>query len=393
MTRRRPQSSCCGALRPLVTARGRSVTVASRGDGKLESPSLRSYAIVPNMMKFLRGAALALICLHAVAAPEIRGAGATFPSDVYKTWASAYQKERAQTVSYRATGSGDGIKRIVAREVDFGASDSPLSAADLAKHRLVQFPTAVGGIVPVVNLPGVHANELRLSGELLADIMAGRVTHWNDPRIAALNPLRLPALAITCIVRADKSGTTDAFTKYLSTMSAPWRSEVGHGQLVAWPGAPLAVDGNDGIVKALKDKVGAIGYVSYDRVIHHGLAGVRLRNTTGSFVVASEEGFRAAVMESDLAKKGDETASLLNRPGALAWPVTVTTFVLVDAEPKTAAGARDALQFLYWTFLNGDALIRSSGFTPLPAHIQARLVPRFQQVKPQDKQPLNFYSL
>jgi phosphate transport system substrate-binding protein len=326
-------------------------------------------------------------------AADIRGAGATFPSAVYTTWAAGYEKERGGKVNYLATGSGDGIKRIVAREVDFGASDSPLSSAELDKHKLVQFPTAVGGIVPVVNLRGVPADRLQLSGDLLADIMRGAVTQWNDKRIAALNPgVNLPAAAIQRIVRADKSGTTDAFTKYLSVMSAEWRGSVGHGQLVKWPGTAQAADGNDGVVDVLKTTPGAIAYVSYDRVVHSGLASVRLRNRAGNFVAASAEGFRVAVQESDLNRRGDETASLLDQPGVMSWPITITTYVLIDAQPKTAAGASEALQFLYWTFLKGDSLVRASGLTPLPTAVQARLVPRFQKVKPQDGQPLNFYS-
>jgi phosphate transport system substrate-binding protein len=326
-------------------------------------------------------------------AAEIRGAGATFPSAVYKAWAAAYEAAHGAKVSYLATGSGDGIRRIVAREVDFGASDSPLGAAELEKHRLVQFPTAVGGIVPVVHLRGVAAGELKLASDVLAEIMRGTITQWNDTRIVALNPgVALPAARIVRVVRAEKSGTTEAFTKYLSAVSADWSSQVGHGQLVKWPGTTLAVDGNDGIVKALKDTHGAIGYVSYDRVVQHQLAAVKLRNRHGNFVAASEEGFRAAVQESDLNRKGDETASLLDQPGPLSWPVTVTTYVLIDAQPKTAAEARAAMQFLYWTFLKGDTLVRASGLTPLPTAIQGRLVPRFQKVRPQDGQPLNFYS-
>lgn len=326
-------------------------------------------------------------------AAEIRGAGATFPSVVYKGWAAGFEKEHGTKVNYQATGSGDGVKRIVAREVDFGASDSPLSAADLDKYKLVQFPTAVGGIVPVVNLRGIGANQLKLSGELLADIMRGSITQWNDKRISALNAdLALPAVAIVRVVRAEKSGTTEAFTKYLSALSPEWTSAVGHGQLVKWPGNVVAVEGNDGVVKALKDVPGAISYVSYDRVIANKLAAVRLRNKAGQFASASEDGFKSAVQESDLNKKGDETASLLDQNGPLSWPITVTTYVLVDAQPKTAASAREALQFLYWTFLRGDSLFRSTGLMPLPTAIQARLVPRFQKVRPQDGQPLNFYS-
>lgn len=349
------------------------------------------------MSQTLRSAALGLLFLGLQAASaqavEIRGAGATFPSAVYKAWAASYEKASGAKVSYLATGSGDGIKRIVAREVDFGASDSPQGPDELEKHRLVQFPTAVGGIVPVVNLRGIAAHQLRLDGELLADIMRGTVTQWNDKRIAALNPgLSLPALTIVRIVRADKSGTTDAFSKYLSLASTEWAAHVGHGQLVKWPGTTTAADGNDGVVKALGDTPGAIAYVSYDRVLQHQLVAVKLRNRAGAYVAASEGAFKAAVQESDLSKKGDETATLLDLPGPLCWPVTVTTYLLIDAQPKTAAGAREAMQFLYWAFLKGDALVRGSGLTPLPTAVQARLVPRFQKVRPQDGQPLNFYS-
>jgi phosphate transport system substrate-binding protein len=337
-------------------------------------------------MKFLLPLLGAALSLHGAAlAADIKGAGATFPSAVYKTWAAGYEKERGGKVSYQPTGSGDGIKRIVAREVDFGASDSPMNQADLDKNKLLQFPTAVGGIVPVVNLRGVNANQLRLTGEVLADIMRGAITQWNDKRITVINPeLSLPA--------AEKSGTTEAFTKYLSLMSFDWKDTVGHGQLVKWPGQVTAVEGNDGIVKAMKEAQGAIGYASYDRVISAKLVGVRLRNRAGQFVAASEEGFRFAVKESDLDKKGDETASLLDQPGPLTWPISITTYVLIDAQPKTAASAREAMQFLYWAFLRGDPMIRNSGLTPLPTAIQAKLVPRFQKVRPQDGQPLNFYG-
>jgi phosphate transport system substrate-binding protein len=336
-----------------------------------------------------------LLLAHAFLAhaTDIRGAGATFPSDVYKSWAAAYGQERGVRVSYQPTGSGDGIKRMVAREVDFGGTDSPMSPADLGKQRLLQFPIAVGGIVPVVHVRGLGPNQLRLSGELLADIMSGAVTHWNDKRIAELNPEHsLPAQTIVRVVRAERSGSTDAYTRYLSLMSASWKASVGHGQSVKWPGTPVAADGNDGIVKAIKAMPGAIGYVSYDRVLQHKLAGVKLVNRAGSTVSAGEDGFRWAVRASDLNTKGDETASLLDQPGPLSWPITVTTYVLVDAAPQSSDKARESLQFLYWAFMKGDALLRSTGFTPLPATVQARLVPRFQSIRPQDGKPLSFQA-
>jgi len=343
-----------------------------------------------------RFGALLLACLATLAVParaDIRGAGATFPSAVYKAWASGYEQAHGDKVSYQPTGSGDGIKRISAREVDFGASDSALGFADLEARGLVQIPTAIGGIVPVVNLRGIGNERLRLTGELLADILRGAVERWNDKRIAALNPdLDLPAAAIVRVVRAEKSGTSDAFTRYLSLSSPEWKQQVGSGQQVKWPGAVTAVDGNDGVAKAVAATAGAIGYVSYDRVAQYRLAGVKLRNRAGLFVAPSPEGFRAAVKESDLNRRDDETASLLDQPGGQSWPLTITTYLLLDAHPRTAAGARPALQFVYWSLLRGDAAVRASGLTPLPDTIQARLVERFRHIRPQDGQPLSFFA-
>lgn len=342
--------------------------------------------------------ALLLACLSAFtpaaqATAEIHGAGATFPSGVYKSWAESYGKSHDAKVSYQPTGSGDGVKRIGNREVDFGASDSAVSAADLEKMGLLQIPTAVGGIVPVVNLHGVANERLRLTGDVLADIMRGAITRWNDKRIAALNPdVDLPSATIVRIVRAEKSGTSDAYTRYLSLMSAEWKSQVGAGQLVKWPGDVTAVDGNDGVAKGVAATPNSIGYVSFDRVALHKLAGVRLRNRAGAWIAPSPEAFKAAVQESDLNRKGDETATLLDQPGTQSWPLTITTYLLLDARPKTAGGARDAVQFVFWSLQNGDGEVRSSGLTPLPALIQARLVQRFARIHPQDGQPLNFFA-
>ena len=253
----------------------------------------------------------------------VQGAGASFPSKVYQRWAETYAGSAKVGVSYKASGSGDGIKQAIARSVAFGGTDAPLTAEELAKHRLVQIPTAVGGVVPVVNLPGVANNRLLLDGPLLADLFAGKLTRWNDPRIAALNPgIALPATAVQRVVRSDKSGTTDGFSRYLATVSAAFKSEVGAGQLPKWPGETLAGDGNDGVVKALKATPGAIAYVSFDRVQRDQLAAARLKNAAGKAVAASEAGFRAAIRESDLHKKGDDLATVLNQPGDDSWPIT-----------------------------------------------------------------------
>lgn len=327
-----------------------------------------------------------LLLSTAALAQAVQGQGATFPSKVYDTWAKAFGKAGGGAVAYKGTGSGDGIKQIGARAVDFGGTDAPLPAAELGRQKLVQIPMLVGGVVPVVQLPGL-GGPLQLSGELLADIFMGRVKLWSDARIAALNPtLALPTLPIKRVVRAEKSGTSEGFSRYLAGASAAFKAEVGAGQLPAWPGEPLKAEGNDGMVQALRATPGGIAYVSYDRVLRDKLAAVKLRNAAGRFVAPSERGFSAAVLESDMHRQGDDLATLLDRPGHDAWPITLTSFVLVDAEPATAAKAQGALKFLYWCFMHGDELTRGSGFAPLPISVQSRLAARFTQVRPKDGQ-------
>lgn len=341
------------------------------------------------LLRLSLGAALAFSVLSSPVNAQVNGAGATFPSKVYDRWAQSFAKEAGQQVIYKGTGSGDGIKQITERAVDFGGTDSPLSSEELAKRRLVQMPMLIGGIVPVLNVPGIGSNKVLLSAEVLADIMVGRIAKWNDARIAALNPgLSLPARAIVRIVRMDKSGTTEGFTRYLSEVSPGFKKDVGIGQLPNWPGDVTRAEGNDGMVKALKTSEGAIAYVSYDRVVKDQLAAVRLRNAANQAVSASEVGFRAAILDSDVSRKGDDLASLMNRPSPDAWPITLTSFVLIDAEPADSNRAGTTMRFLYWCFMHGDELTRGTGFAPLPINLQARLAPRFAQVKPKDgKQP------
>lgn len=327
-----------------------------------------------------------LILSTAAAAQAVQGQGATFPSKVYDTWAKAFAKAGGGAVAYKGTGSGDGVKQIQVRAVDFGGTDAPLAAAELARHKLVQIPMLVGGVVPVVNLPGLPA-PLQLDGELLADLFLGRVKVWNDARIAALNPgVALPVLPVRRVVRAEKSGTTEGFTRYLAGASTRFKTEVGAGSAPAWPAEPLKAEGNDGMVQTLRATPGSIAYVSFDRVLRDKLAAVKLRNAAGRFVAPSEAGFRAAILDSDMHRSGDDLATLLDRTGAETWPITLTSFVLVDAEPATAAKAQGALKFLYWCFMHGDELTRGTGFAPLPVSVQSRLAARFTQVRPKDGQ-------
>lgn len=338
---------------------------------------------------------LTLACVApAQAERPVQGAGASFPSKVYQRWTDSYAQAGQVKVVYKPTGSGDGVQQITERKAMFGGTDSPLSAEELSKRKLVQLPTVIGGVVPVVKLPGVAANQLNLSGELLADLFAGKVIRWNDARIAALNPgLRLPDLPVRRVVRAEKSGSTEAFTKYLALMSVGFKAEVGAGQLPKWPGETLRGEGNDGMVRQLQATEGAIAYVSYDRVVKDRLVGVRLRNAEGRFVGASEAGFRAAVRESDLHRKGDDTASVLNQAGADSWPITLTSFVLFDAEPDKAVDVNGALHFFYWAFQRGDRLFEGTGFAPLPLSVKAKLAARFMAVHPRDGQPLKYLQI
>ncbi|MDR7271790.1 phosphate transport system substrate-binding protein [Pelomonas saccharophila] len=338
---------------------------------------------MPVLPRLILAFAAPLLLSAAAIAQPVQGQGATFPAKVYDTWARAFEKAGGGSVAYKGTGSGDGIKQIGARKVDFGGTDAPLPAAELARQKLVQIPMLVGGVVPVVNLPGSAA--LQLDGEVLAEIFMGRVKLWNDARIAALNPgIALPALAIKRVVRAEKSGTSDGFSRYLAGVSASFKAEVGASQAPAWPGEPLKAEGNDGMVQTLRATPGSIAYVSYDRVLRDKLAAVKLRNAAGKFVQPTEAGFRAAILESDMHRQGDDLATLLDRPGNETWPITLTSFVLVDAEPATANKASPTLKYLYWCFMHGDDLTRGTGFAPLPISVQSRLAARFTQVRPKD---------
>lgn len=336
----------------------------------------------------------ALLWAGAPVQAQVQGAGASFPAQVYARWGDSFGKLKGGSpVSYRASNSADGIEKITSRAVQFGGTDLPLSGEELGKRRLVQVPMMVGGIVPVVHLPGVADKRLQLSGELLAELMGGQIARWNDARIAALNPgLALPGLPVKRVVRADRSGSSDALTRYLSLVSPAFKAAVGSGAAPKWPGEVLRAEGSEGMVRELRGTPGAIGYVGHDRAVQDRLVTARLRNAAGRFVAASESGFRAAIRESELHERGDDLAQLLNRPGLESWPITLTSFVLVDAEPPTAEAAVPVLRFLYWCFTEGDRLTEGTGFAPLPMHLQARLAARFANVRAKDGRPLNYVN-
>lgn len=313
---------------------------------------------------------------------SLKGTGATFPSKVYGRWIERFNELNPQVMlGYAPTGSGEGIKQISARAVQFGGTDTPLTPAALQDKGLVQVPMLVGGLVPTVNLPGVGANRLLLTGEVLADIMLGKVTQWDDEAIRALNPgMRLPKLAIVRVVRQDKSGSSEGLAAYLAMVSPAFKAQVTVSHQPNWPGQPLAGKGNDGVAELLKATPGAITYLSFDRVMRDQLTGVRMRNPSGRDVTASVEAFRDAILGSDVYRKGDDTASLMNvdRPGA--WPLTMTSYVLLDARPKSMRETEWAARFVFWCFMHGDDLTKGTGFAPLPDRVQAKLAARLMQI-------------
>ncbi|WP_290867230.1 phosphate ABC transporter substrate-binding protein PstS [Aquabacterium sp.] len=317
-----------------------------------------------------------------VATVSIQGAGATFPAKVYARWVSRFQQTYPQVrIAYAPTGSGDGVKQAAARTAQFAGTDSPLGPQALADKGLVQVPMLVGGLVPVVNLQGVGAHKLLLTGEVLADIMLGKLVHWDEAPIARLNPgLNLPHLPIRRVVRADASGTSEALTRYLGMASAEFAARVPASPAPNWPGQVLSGKGMDGMLAALKAAPGGIAYVAYDRVVSDQLAAVRLRGAAGRDLSASEEGFRAAILDSDVYRQGEDTATLLQRPRPDAWPLTMTSYLLLDARPKDQTQADWTAHFVYWCFMHGDELLKGTGFAPLPQRVQAKLSGRLTQI-------------
>jgi phosphate transport system substrate-binding protein len=316
--------------------------------------------------------AVAAAGLPVLAHADVRGAGSTAAAPVYRVWSAGYAASSGVTLSYDAVGSGEGLKRIRAGSVDFGASDVPLSAADAAKAGLVCVPSVVTGAVPFVNVPGVPRGQLKLTGELLAQIFLGKVESWDAPELRALNPgMSLPKLKIHPVVRSDGSGTTYHFTDYLSAVSPEWKSAYGAKSTINWPASFTAAKGSGDVVKAVQATSGAIGYVDYNYVLDNDLNAVQLRNVAGRFVSAQVSGFREAVVQSAWNRKGDFTAPLVNLPGAETWPITMGTFIIVPAVSASGQRTLAALKFLTWGYFHGDELAARAKFVPLPERVQA----------------------
>jgi len=317
--------------------------------------------------------ALAMAATGAAAAGTVSGAGATFPAPIYQKWAEQYRAATGVSVNYQPIGSGGGIKQIKARTVDFGASDKPMMPKDLAAAGLYQFPTVVGGVVPIINLPGARSGLVRLSPEVLADIFLGNVRRWNAPAIAALNPrLHLPNLPITVVHRSDGSGTTFLFTSYLARKSGAWAAQVGASDAVAWP-TGLGGKGNDGVAAFVKQTDGAIGYVEYAFAKQNGSVAVALRNQAGRFVLPTAGTFASAAESADWLHSPGNYLLLLDAPAADAWPITGASFILMPRRPSDGPRAREALRFFAWTYAKGDATAHALDFVTVPERIKQLL--------------------
>jgi phosphate transport system substrate-binding protein len=325
-------------------------------------------------------AAMSVLAMSAFAADEVTGAGASFPAPIYSKWAEAYNKATGNKINYQSVGSGAGIKQINAKTVDFGASDMPLKDEELASSGLVQFPTVIGGVVPVINVAGIKPGQLKLTGTVLADIYLGKVTKWNDAAITALNPgVTLPDAQIATVHRADGSGTSFIFTNYLSKVNAEWKAKVGESTAVNWPGSGVGGKGNEGVAQYVQRLPNSIGYVEYVYAKQNKMDYVQMKNQAGSFVSPDDSTFKAAAAGADWSKTFYQV--LTDEPGKDAWPITGATFVLLQkTQDKPAQGAA-VMKFFDWAFANGDKAAAELDYVSLPDALKAQIRKQWAEVK------------
>ncbi|QSQ43367.1 phosphate ABC transporter substrate-binding protein PstS [Xanthomonas translucens pv. undulosa] len=303
---------------------------------------------------------------NAANAADVTGAGASFIYPVMSKWSADYNTATGKKVNYQSIGSGGGIAQIKAATVDFGSSDAPLKPDELAASGLAQFPSVIGGVVPVVNVQGIAPGALKLDGKTLADIFLGKVKTWNDPAIVALNPgAKLPDAKITVVHRSDGSGTSFNFTNYLSKVNPDWKSKVGEGTAVQWP-VGIGGKGNEGVAAYVKQIKGGIGYVELSYALQNKMAYTAMKNAAGKFVQPSDESFAAAAASADWANAKDFYLVMTNAPGEAAWPITATNFILVHKQPKNPASAKATKDFFKWVYANGDTQAKQLDYVPLP---------------------------
>jgi phosphate transport system substrate-binding protein len=318
------------------------------------------------MTTLIAAGTLAAVSTLPAAALDISGAGATFPYPIYAKWADAYKKETGVGMNYQSIGSGGGIKQIQNKTVTFGASDMPLKPEDVKKMGLVQFPTVIGGDIPVVNLEGIKSGDLRLDGDTLAKIFLGQITKWDDPAIKKLNPnAKLPSQAIVVVHRSDGSGTTFIWTGYLSKVSPDWKSKVGANTSVEWP-AGIGAKGNEGVANNVANTQGSIGYVEYAYAKQNNMTTVDMINKDGKTVAPSAAAFQAAAANADWEKADSFYVILTDQPGATTWPIAGATFILIYQQPQDPIAAAEALKFFSWAYAKGDKMAEDLDYVPMP---------------------------
>ena len=311
---------------------------------------------------------IAMTATTAAIAADIAGAGASFPYPVYSKWAEACKAKTGNGLNYQSIGSSGGIKQIKAKTVDFGASDNPVKFEDLEADGMVQFPAIIGGVVPVINVEGVKPGQIKLTGDVLANIFIGAIEKWNDKQIAALNPgVKLPDTAITVAHRADGSGTTAIFTDYLAKVSPKWKESVGSGAAVKWPAASsVGGKGNEGVAANVTRVKGSIGYVEYAYAKKNNMTYVNLKNAAGQFVAPDDETFAAAAAGTDWAKIPGMGTFITNAPGAKSWPITGASFILMYKNPENKANSAEVLKFFDFAFKEGKAMATELDYVPMP---------------------------
>ena len=314
-------------------------------------------------------AAASLVAASLAQAADITGAGATFPYPIYSKWAAAYKQQTGIGLNYQSIGSGGGIKQIKARTVDFGASDAPLKPEELREAGLIQFPMVMGGVVPVYNLPGIAAGQIRLTPEVLADIFLDKIKKWNDPAISALNPgITLPDDNISVVHRSDGSGTTFIFTNYLSKVSPEWKSKAGEGTSVKWP-TGVGGKGNEGVASYVQRIKGGIGYVEFAYALQNKMTYALLKNRDGNFVAPSETSFKSAAANGQWDMNKGFYEILTDEPGKDSWPITGATFILMHKFQQDTDSARDVLKFFKWAYESGDQMALALDYIPMPDNV------------------------
>jgi phosphate transport system substrate-binding protein len=313
-------------------------------------------------------ALLLAITSFTISAQQITGAGATFPYPIYSKWADVYHKETGVKFNYQSIGSSGGVRQITKKTVDFGASDAPVKGEILDNQGLVQFPAILGGVVTVINLDGFKSGELKMTGEVLADIYMGTIEYWNHSRIAELNPSKkLPNQKITVVHRADGSGTTYHFTDYLTAVSKPWSESVGKGNAVKWPAkTSVGGKGNEGVAANVRRIKGAIGYVEYAYAKKNNIVHLQLKNRDGKFVNPSDKTFAAAAAGADWFSKPGMGISIINAAGADSWPIAGASFILMYKDPSNKSTSQEVIKFFDWAFKNGKQLALDLEYVPLP---------------------------